>query len=115
MNILKDKTQICVHWAIQRNEKYEKLKLDKFRCIEKLKEIINSKNNIHAKFTMLIKMKIDNYKLYEYAYNELPEEQVKEVEQYILNNPEALNLVNEYLNFKYDLESIPKDKLDLLK
>ena len=28
-------------WAIQRNEKYEKLKLDKFRCIEKLKEIIN--------------------------------------------------------------------------
>ena len=31
-------------WAIQRNEKYEKLKLDKFRCIEKLKEIISSEN-----------------------------------------------------------------------
>ena len=55
-------------------------------------------------------MKIDNYKLFEYAYNELPEEQVKEVEQYILKNPEALNLVNEYINLKYDLESIPKEK-----
>ena len=55
-------------------------------------------------------MKIDNYKLFEYAYNELPDEQVKEVELYILKNPEALNLVNEYINLKYDLESIPKEK-----
>ena len=59
-------------------------------------------------------MKIDNYKLFEYAYNELPEEQVKEVEQYILKNPEALNLVNEYINLKYDLESIPKEKFLLI-
>ena len=31
-------------WAIQRNEKYEKLKTDKFRCVEKLKEIYSSEN-----------------------------------------------------------------------
>ena len=33
-------------------------------------------------------MKIDNYKLFEYAYNESIKG-VKEVEQYILKNPEA--------------------------
>ena len=57
-------------------------------------------------------MKIDNYKLYEYAYNELPSNEIDEVENYIANNPEALKTVNEYLNLKQNLEAIPTHKLD---
>ena len=57
-------------------------------------------------------MKIDNYKLYEYAYNELPSNEIEEVENYIANNPEALKTVNEYLNLKQNLEAIPTHKLD---
>ena len=57
-------------------------------------------------------MKIDNYKLYEYAYNELPSNEIEEVENYIANNPEALKTVNEYLNLKQNLDAIPTHKLD---
>ncbi len=57
-------------------------------------------------------MKIDNYKLYEYAYNELPSNEIDEVENYIANNPEALKTVNEYLNLKQNLEAIPTHKLE---
>ena len=65
-----------------------------------------------CKIWVLINMKIDNYKLYEYAYNELPSNEIEEVENYIANNPEALKTVNEYLNLKQNLEAIPTHKLD---
>ena len=57
-------------------------------------------------------MKIDDFKLFEYAYNELPSNEIEEVENYIANNPEALKTVNEYLNLKQNLEAIPTNKLD---
>ena len=65
-----------------------------------------------CKIWVLTNMKIDNYKLYEYAYNELPSNEIEEVENYIANNPEALKTVNEYLNLKQNLEAIPTHKLD---
>ena len=65
-----------------------------------------------CKIWVLTNMKIDNYKLYEYAYNELPSDEIEEVENYIANNPEALKTVNEYLNLKQNLEAIPTHKLD---
>ena len=65
------------------------------------------------KIWVLTNMKIDNYKLYEYAYNELPSNEIEEVENYIANNPEALKTVNEYLNLKQNLEAIPTHKLDV--
>ena len=66
-----------------------------------------------CKIWVLTNMKIDNYKLYEYAYNELPSNEIEEVENYIANNPEALKTVNEYLNLKQNLEAIPTHKLDV--
>ena len=65
-----------------------------------------------CKIWVLTNMKIDNYKLYEYAYNELPSNEIEEVENYIANNPEALKTVNEYLNLKQNLDAIPTHKLD---
>ena len=40
--------------------------------------------------------KIDKYKLFEYAYDELPEKEMTEVEEAIAKDPEALRIVNEY-------------------
>ena len=65
-----------------------------------------------CKIWVLTNMKIDNFKLFEYAYNELPSNEIEEVENYIANNPEALKTVNEYLNLKQNLEAIPTHKLD---
>ena len=38
-----------------------------------------------CKIWVLTNMKIDNYKLYEYAYNELPSNEIEEVELVLQN------------------------------
>ena len=51
--------------------------------------------------------KIDKYKLFEYAYDELPEKEMTEVEEAIAKDPEALKIVNEYLFLKQNLKELP--------
>ena len=51
--------------------------------------------------------KIDKYKLFEYAYDELPENEMAEVEEVIAKDPEALKIVNEYLFLKQNLKELP--------
>jgi len=51
--------------------------------------------------------KIDKYKLFEYAYDELPENEIAEVEKVISKDPEALKIVNEYLFLKQNLKNQP--------
>ena len=51
--------------------------------------------------------KIDKYKLFEYAYDELPEKEMAEVEEAIAKDPEALKIVNEYLFLKQNLKELP--------
>jgi hypothetical protein len=50
--------------------------------------------------------KIDKYKLFEYAYDELPEKEMAEVEEAIAKDPEALKIVNEYLFLKQNLKEL---------
>ena len=51
--------------------------------------------------------KIDKYKLFEYAYDELSEKEMTEVEEAIAKDPEALKIVNEYLFLKQNLKELP--------
>ena len=51
--------------------------------------------------------KIDKYKLFEYAYDELSEKEMAEVEEAIAKDPEALKIVNEYLFLKQNLKELP--------
>ena len=51
-------------------------------------------------------VKIDKYKLFEYAYDELPEKEMAEVEEAIAKDPEALKIVNEYLFLKQNLKEL---------
>lgn len=48
----------------------------------------------------------DNYKLFEYVHNELPEKEMREVEELITRDPEALKIVNEYLFLKQNLKEL---------
>lgn len=51
--------------------------------------------------------KIDKYKLFEYVYDTLPENDIAEVEKVISKDPEALKIVNEYLFLKQNLRELP--------
>ena len=51
----------------------------------------------------------DNYKLFKYAHNELPEKEIAEVEELITRDPEALKIVNEYLFLKQNLKDLPDE------
>ena len=51
--------------------------------------------------------KINKYKLFEYAYNELREEEMIEIEEAISKDPEALKIVNEYLLLKQNFPALP--------
>ena len=51
--------------------------------------------------------KIDKYKLFEYVYDELPENEIAEVEEFISEDPKALEIVNEYLFLKQNLKDLP--------
>ncbi len=46
-------------------------------------------------------------KLFEYAYDELSENEMTEVEEIIAKDPEALKTVNEYLFLKQNLKDLP--------
>lgn len=48
-----------------------------------------------------------NQKLFEYAYDELPENEMAEIEAIIAKDPEALKIVNEYLFLKQSLKDLP--------
>ena len=52
-------------------------------------------------------MKISEDKLFDYAYGELPENEIEEVEHYLAKNPEALQKVNEYISMKQSIEDLP--------
>ena len=54
-------------------------------------------------------VKIDKYKLFEYAYDELPEKEMAEVEEIIANDPKSLKIVNEYLFLKQNLKELPAE------
>jgi hypothetical protein len=51
--------------------------------------------------------KIDKLKLFEYVYDELPENEISEIEKFISQDPEALEIVNEYLFLKQNLKDLP--------
>jgi len=51
--------------------------------------------------------KIEKYKIFEYAYNELPEQEVAKIEAMIQKDPEALKILNEYLFLKQNLADLP--------
>ena len=51
--------------------------------------------------------KIDKYKLFEYVYDTLPENEIAEIENIISKDPEALKIVNEYLFLKQNLRELP--------
>ena len=55
--------------------------------------------------------KIDKYKLFEYAYDELPEKEMAGVEEAIAKDPEALKIVNEYLFLKQNLKDLPLENI----
>ncbi|MDC0057963.1 hypothetical protein OAJ21_02050 [Pelagibacteraceae bacterium] len=57
-------------------------------------------------------MTLDENKLFEYAYDELPEAEKLEIENQIAQDPAALKKVNEYLVLKHELKSIPVDSLE---
>ena len=82
-------------------------------CDEKLKQV---EQGVKKQDNMIIKKekqthpsKIDKYKLFEYAYDELPEKEMAEVEEIIANDPEALKIVNEYLFLKQNLKELPAE------
>ena len=56
-------------------------------------------------------MKINDDKLFDYAYGELPENEIEEVEDYLANNPEALKIVNKYISLKQGIESLPEETI----
>ena len=58
--------------------------------------------------------KINKYKLFEYAYNELREEEMIEIEEAISKDPEALKIVNEYLLLKQNLKEIPLESFETI-
>ena len=55
----------------------------------------------------------DNYKLFKYVHNELPEKEMAEVEERITRDPEALKIVNEYLFLKQNLKDLPIEALEV--
>lgn len=56
-------------------------------------------------------MKINDDKLFDYAYGELPENEIEEMEDYLANNPEALKIVNKYISLKQGIESLPEETI----
>ena len=55
-------------------------------------------------------MNINDEKLFEYAFGELPENEIDEVREYIAQNPLALKKVNQYRFMKQNLKDVPIEK-----
>lgn len=52
-------------------------------------------------------MKISDEKLFEYAFGELPDNEIDKVREYIVQNPSALKKVNQYRFMKQNLKDVP--------
>ena len=55
-------------------------------------------------------MKINDEKLFDYAFGELPENEIDGVREYIAQNPLALKKVNQYRFMKQNLKDVPIEK-----